>query len=132
MEKRGGFTLIELILVVSILAIISVSAIPKFFDVFAQAEQVSRDGVLGAVRTGIAVYRANEMVTSGSGVGRYPSTLDYADIAECGYTNLCFTEVMSNGIDDQRWAKTGNTTYTHNDVTTTITYTYTQSSGEFE
>ena len=63
--NRRGFTLIELILVIAILGILAISALPKFLNLATEAEQASRDGVVGAVRSGIALYRANDMVSSG-------------------------------------------------------------------
>lgn len=122
---RKGFTLIELILVIAILGILAISALPKFLDVSTEAKQASRDGVIGAVRAGIALYRANDMVTSGTGTGSYPATLDGAGIAACGAANLCFGTVLANGIDDGSWAKLSGTTYSYNDGTNpAVTYTY--------
>lgn len=61
--NRKGFTLIELILVIAILGILAVSALPKFLDLTSSAQDAQRDGVVGAVRSGLALYRANMMVT---------------------------------------------------------------------
>lgn len=118
---RKGFTLIELILVIAILGILAISALPKFLDVSTQAKQASREGVIGAVRAGIALYRANDMVTTGTGPGIYPAALDEEAAAVC--TN-CFSIILSNGVDDPSWTKVDGTHYTFNDGTTTTTYVY--------
>lgn len=127
--NRKGFTLIELILVIAILGILAISALPKFLDLSTEAELASRDGVVGAVRSGIALYRANDMVTSG-GAGSYPTTLDaVADGAAC--TN-CFSTVLANGVNDSSWTKTNSTAYVFNDGTSTYTYTFDPTGGSFQ
>jgi MSHA pilin protein MshA len=134
MSKKKGFTLIELILVIAILGILAISALPKFLDVSTQAKQASRDGVVGAVRAGIALYRANDMVTSGTGTGAYPATLDTIAPGACvgPPTAPCFATVLSNGIEDASWTKVSDTQYSFNDGTTTVTYTYSPTNGTFQ
>lgn len=132
MRNRKGFTLIELILVIAILGILAISALPRFLDVSTEARHASRDGVVGAVRAGIALYRANDMITTGSKIGNYPTAMDSASTAVCDASNLCFTTVLANGINDINWAKTSDTTYTYNDGTTITTYTYNAENGTFQ
>lgn len=127
--NRRGFTLIELILVISILGILAVSALPKFIDITGSARRASRDGVVGAVRSGVQLYRANDMVTGGSS-GVYPTTLDVnADASTC---STCFSTVLSTGVPDSSWRRTNSTTYTHNDGTTVVTYAYNATNGTFQ
>ena len=125
---RKGFTLIELILVIAILGILAVSALPKFLNLSTQAKIASRDGVVGAVRSGIALYRANDMVTNG-GAGAYPTTLDGVANAACA---ACFATVLANGVNDASWTRASNTSYTFNDGTNVSTYTYDATAGSFQ
>jgi len=131
MKTCKGFTLIELILVIAILAILSVAAIPKFVDTSIEARQVSREGVVGAVLAGLSIYRANDMVTREGAPGFYPSTLDSASSGTCSKDNPCFTEVTIYGIDDSKWIKLDTTTYTYNDGVALVTYTYDSGNGNF-
>lgn len=129
MKNQKGFTLIELVLVIAILGILAVTALPRFLDLSTEAEQASRDGVVGAVRAGIALYRANDMVTNG-GTGSYPATLDAnADGVACA---TCFSSILANGINDGSWRRVSATSYTFNDGTALTTYTYSTANGTFQ
>jgi prepilin-type N-terminal cleavage/methylation domain-containing protein len=126
---KKGFTLVELILVITILGILAVSALPRFIDVTTEAEQASRDGVVGAVRAGIALARADDLVTNGA-PGNYPATLDgVADATDCGPTALCYATILTAGVSDANWHKLTDTSYTFSDGTTTFTYTYNPAAG---
>ena len=128
---RKGFTLIELVLVITILGILAISALPSFINISTQAEQASRDGVVGAVRAGVALQRANDLVTNGP-PGNYPATLDAVGAnTACSSAAPCFTAVLTQGVTDGSWTKVSNTEYTFNDGSTTYTYTYTPASGTF-
>lgn len=131
MKDSRGFTLIELVLVITILGILAVSALPNFINVATQARQASRDGVSGAVRAGVALFRANDLVVNGP-PGVYPPSLDaQANGTTCAPATPCFGTVVTNGITDGRWSKTNGTTYVYNDGTSTFTYTYSVANGTF-
>jgi len=70
-RTRSGFTLIELMAVVLILAILAGVALPKFFDYQTQARVASCKGTLGGVRAGIANFYSNKAVSTGTAT--YPS-----------------------------------------------------------
>jgi MSHA pilin protein MshB len=117
--NRKGFTLIELILVIAILGILAVSALPKFLNLSENAAQAARDGVVGAVRSGIALYKANAMVNSPDGVGAYPAGLGTG-----------FSAVLETPVTDG-W--TGSTTsYTYNKSGVNSTFTYYPGNGAFQ
>ena len=112
--NRKGFTLIELILVIAILGILAVSALPKFLDLSTDANEAARDGVVGAVRSGIALYRANGMVTSNN--SNAPATL-----------SANFVEVLDSPVTG--WTAAG-AVFTH--TATGSSYTYNATNGTFQ
>jgi len=69
-HKRTGFTLIELIAVIVVLAILAGVALPKYFDYASQAKISSCKGTLGGVRAGIANFYSNSALT---GTPAYPT-----------------------------------------------------------
>mgnify|MGYP003573357500 CR=1 FL=1 len=74
---RKGFTLIELMAVVLILAILAGVALPKFFNYQNQAKEASCKGTLGGVRAGIANFYANSAITTGTAA--YPTLAELTD-----------------------------------------------------
>lgn len=67
-----GFTLVELIAVIVVLAILSAVAIPKYFDYASSAKASAAKATLGAVRSAIANFYANSIVSTG-GTGSFPT-----------------------------------------------------------
>ncbi|MHC4101607.1 MAG: pilin [Planctomycetota bacterium] len=72
----AGFTLIELMAVVLILAILSAVALPKFFDYRGEAQLSACKGTLGGVRAGIASFYANQAI---SGTAAFPTLTELTD-----------------------------------------------------
>lgn len=123
--------MIEMILAIAVLGILAVSAFAIFINISTNARQASRDGTVGAVRSGINIFRTNDLINNGP-PGNYPATLDaVAASTVCSTTNPCFGNVLHQGIADINWTKTNDTTYVYNDGTTTYTYTYTPATGAF-
>ena len=130
-KNNKGFTLIELVLVITILGILAVAALPNFINVSTQAKQASRDGVVGAVRSAISLYRANDLVVNGP-PGVYPATLDaVAAGTTAGPAAPIFVTILQQGVSDKAWVKVDNTHYTFNDGGATYTYTYVPGTGSF-
>ena len=59
MNKHAGFTLIELVAVLVILALLGAMAVPRFVDVSGQALTAAQNGSVAAVRSGHAMAIAD-------------------------------------------------------------------------
>lgn len=90
----------------------------------------SRDGVVGAVRSGIALFRANDLVENGL-PGRYPTSLDSASEGGASSQNPFYVTVLSQGVSDPKWTKKGNT-YIHKCEENSQSFTYHLETGTFE
>lgn len=75
-SRSGGFTLIELIMVIVILGILSAFALPKFADFSSDAEDSSIDGARGAVRSAAAITHAACLASSNCNASGATSSVD--------------------------------------------------------
>jgi MSHA pilin protein MshA len=66
-NSQGGFTLIELIMVVVILGILSAVAIPRFADLGSEARTASLEGLAGAMKSSGAIVHAKWLAAGGTG-----------------------------------------------------------------
>lgn len=118
MKNSKGFTMVELILVITILGILAVAALPQFISVTGAAHDAARDGVVGAVREGIALQHANNMA---NGSDTYPAILE-----DAAFASPWFDIVVANGVNDSRWTTADGLTYTYtpSDGSAATTYVY--------
>lgn len=68
MASQGGFTMIELVMVIVILGILSAIALPKFTDLSNQASKAAVQGVAGSITSGSAMNFAAKKVGAPSAV----------------------------------------------------------------
>lgn len=77
MKRHHGFTMIELLIVISIIAILAAAIIPNFIGFDTEARVAATKSNLDTLRTRITLFRAKE--------GLYPTSLD--DLINHTYTD---------------------------------------------
>lgn len=77
MKNQKGFTLLELLIVVSIIAILAATLIPNFIGFDSEARLASTKTNLNTLRTRLSLFRAKE--------GRYPK--EYMELMEVTYND---------------------------------------------
>jgi len=72
---KGGYTLLELLIVVSILVILASVAVPKYADVLRKAQEGSLKGNLGTLRSALQIYYSDNEGVSPSCIQGANSTM---------------------------------------------------------
>lgn len=66
-QAQGGFTLIELVMVIVILGVLAAVAVPKFVDLGTEAKAAALKGVVGGINSASAVNYAARSANASKG-----------------------------------------------------------------
>jgi len=133
--SQRGFTLVEVVIVLTVMALLAVAALPRIVSIISKAKYGSRNNVLASIREGIHLQKLVS-ISETSPLGSYPTDLDpIVGFATCSVATPCFVNVLEpgQGVTDSRWTKVGGFNYQY-DVggTNQTTYFYSNTNGTMD
>ena len=89
MNKQNGFTLIELVVVITILGILAATALPRFVNLQGDARRAKLQAAQGAISGASALVHGKALVVAGQGAQACPATGGTATVTPGGGGNVC-------------------------------------------
>ncbi len=142
LKNQEGFTLVEVMVVIIVMALLSVLALPRVISIITQAKKASAHSIVAAVRSGIANNKIAS-ISEGNPTGVYPLliTSNASGDVLCGnIVGGCFNQILHTGqqVTDNRWNQTqaggpgANAIYVFDKAgSAECTYTYNATNGTF-
>lgn len=128
MKNQQGFTLIEMILCITILGILAVSVAPSFATILVKSSELGGRGAAGAIQSAIWTKYAENLM--GNVTPAIPYPLDTATAGICYDSTNCFNSIIT-GFVSENWRRGSAITYYYKASGLEWQYTYDQNTGEF-
>ena len=116
-QDRKGFTLIELMMTVSIIGVMASIALPKFANLVVKAKEAAIKGQLGALRSALNIYYSDNEGVFPSNAATFPASLTGKYIRSISSLQVPLpgnhastTLVTGAAGDDGRWFYAGSAT----------------------
>ena len=127
LNNQKGFTLIELIMVITILSILSIAVMPTAIDIQDGAKMEMTKRVAAIVQDGINI-NFSESIMNGTVGFIANADIDTNPIGACV---RCFDGVLAQPINDEFWAKSDPNTWTYTNGSMVRVCNYDSVTGEF-
>jgi MSHA pilin protein MshA len=115
-KTQGGFTLIELVVVIALLGILAAFAIPRFASLEREARSATTQGLSGSVRSAAAMAHGLYLATGATPVNMEGNSIvitngypDASDIVNTLADSTGFSVTTNGAADVTTFAKTGTT-----------------------
>lgn len=129
-RNNKGFTLVELVIVITVLGVLAAVAVPKFFDFTGDSKEAACRAAIGGTRAAVSNFYSYSATAAGGGSATYP-TLTELQTDGTVMSNAGIPDNPYSSGSDKNAIVAGTTKGTPATSGTTGAWCYKASTGEF-